>query len=163
GEIAGAGMLIAFLTSITVLPALLALIRPPDEPHPVGFSALASVDRFLESHRVPVVIGTILVVALASPLLALLRFDFDPMHLHNPADESPATFYELRRDPATGANAIDIVAPDLDAATAMAHRLSGLPQVARVRTLDTFVPDDQTAKLRFISEAAASLHEALNP
>jgi hopanoid biosynthesis associated RND transporter like protein HpnN len=163
GEIAGAGMLIAFATSITVLPALLALMKPPSEPHPVGFAALAPVDRFLERHRARVVIGTILAVALASPLLLHLRFDFDPMHLRNAADESVATYYKLRRDPATGANAIDIVASDLDAARAMAHRLSGLPQVAQVRTLDTFVPEDQTVKLRFISEAATALHGSLNP
>jgi hopanoid biosynthesis associated RND transporter like protein HpnN len=163
GEIAGAGMLIAFVTSITVLPALLAVMKPPGEPHPVGFGALAPVDRFLERHRAPVVIVTILAVALASPLLMNLRFDFDPMHLRNGADESVATYYKLRRDPATGANAIEIVAPDLDAAKAMAHRLSGLPEVAQVRTLDTFIPEDQTVKLQFIGEAATALQGSLNP
>ena len=71
GEIAGVGMLIAFATSITVLPALLAIVKPPGEPQPIGFAALAPADRFLERHRVPVVIGTILVVGLASPLLLL--------------------------------------------------------------------------------------------
>jgi hopanoid biosynthesis associated RND transporter like protein HpnN len=162
GEIAGAGMLIAFATSITVLPALLALMKPPGEPRPVGFATLAPVDRFLERHRNAVVIGTILAVVLASPLLTRLRFDFDPMHLHNAADESVATYYKLRRDPATGANAIDIVARDVDTAGVMAHRLSGLPQVAQVRTLDTFVPADQTAKLKLIREAAAALHDSLN-
>ncbi len=156
-------MLIAFATSITVLPALLAAVKPPPEPHPVGIPALAAVDRFLERHRTLVVIGTILAVVLASPMLLYLRFDFDPMHLHNGADESVATYYQLRRDPATGANAIEIAAPNLDAANAMAHRLSGLPQVAQTRTLDKFVPEDQTIKLKFITEAATALHEALNP
>src|SRR5664279_986953 len=36
GEIAGAGMLIAFLSSITVLPAMLRLLNPPGESEPVG-------------------------------------------------------------------------------------------------------------------------------
>ncbi len=163
GEIAGAGMLIAFAASITVLPALLTLLKPPGEPHPVGFAALAPADRFLERHRTTVVITTILAVVLASPLLGRLRFDFDPMHLRDAADESVATYYKLRRDPATGANAIDIVAPDLDAANAMAHRLSRLPQVAQVRTLDSFIPEDQDAKLRLIGEAAAALRDSLHP
>jgi hopanoid biosynthesis associated RND transporter like protein HpnN len=74
-----------------------------------------------------------------------------------------ATYYKLRRDPATGANAIEIVAHDLDAGKAMAHRLSGLPEVAQVRTLDTFIPEDQTLKLRFIGEAATALQGSLNP
>ena len=163
GEIAGAGMLIAFAVSVTVLPALLAILRPPSEPHPVGFAALAPADRFLERHRVPVVIGTIAAVALASPLLSRLKFDFDPMHLRNATDESVATYYRLRKDPATGANAIDIVADDLDGAAAAAHRLSGLPQVGQVRTLNNFIPEDQTVKLKFVNDAAAALDGALNP
>jgi len=163
GEIAGIGMLIAFATSITVLPALLAVVKPPREPHSIGFAVLAPVDRFLDRHRVPVVIGTILVVGCASPLLSQLRFDFDPMHLRNATVESVATYYELRKDPSTGANAIDIVARDLDAANAAAHRISGLPQVAQARTLSAFIPDDQNAKLKAISDAAAALGAVLNP
>jgi hopanoid biosynthesis associated RND transporter like protein HpnN len=164
GAIAGVGMLIAFATSVTVLPALLAIIRPPGEPHPIGFAALAPADRFLERHRVPVVIGTILVVGLASPLLLHLRFDFDPMHLRNATVESVATYYGLRKDPSTGANAIDIVASDLGAASAAAHHISQLPQVAQVRTLSTFIPDHQNAKLKLIGDAAAALDGGvLNP
>ncbi len=41
GKIAGAGMLIAFLTSITVLPALLDLLNPPGEKEAVGYAFLA--------------------------------------------------------------------------------------------------------------------------
>src|SRR5438045_4333211 len=36
GEIAGVGMLVAFTSSITVLPALLRLLNPPGEKEPVG-------------------------------------------------------------------------------------------------------------------------------
>src|SRR5262249_45747998 len=139
------------------------IIKPPAEPHPIGFAVLAPVDRFLEHHRVPVVIGTILVAGFASPLLLYLRFDFDPMHLRNATVESVATYYGLRKDPSTGANAIDIVANDLEAANATALRISGLPQVAQVRTLNAFIPDDQNAKLKLINDAGAALNGALNP
>jgi uncharacterized protein len=162
GEIAGVGMLIAFATSITVLPALLAILKPAAEPRPVGFAFLAPVDQFLERRRIEVVAGTIAVAALASPLLLDLRFDFDPMHLRNATDEAVATYYRLRKDPATGANAIDIVAPNLEAANAIAHRVSGLPEVAQVRTLSNFIPDDQTVKLKFIGDAAQTLDRPLN-
>ena len=122
GEIAGSGMIIAFVTSITLLPALLAVLNPPSEPHPMGFAQLAPVDRFLELHRIPVVVIIILVVA--SPLLFWLQFDFNPLHLQSPKVESVATFLELRKNPQTGANAIEIEAPDLAAANATAQRLS---------------------------------------
>ena len=87
GEIAGSGMIIAFVTSITLLPALLAVLNPPSEPHPMGFAQLAPVDRFLELHRIPVVVIIILVVVLASPLLFWLQFDFNPLHLQSPKVE----------------------------------------------------------------------------
>ena len=61
GKIAGAGMLIAFLTSITVLPALLKMLNPPGESEPVGYAFLAPVDDFLEKHRVIIIVGTIVV------------------------------------------------------------------------------------------------------
>jgi hopanoid biosynthesis associated RND transporter like protein HpnN len=44
GLIAGCGMLIAFLCSITLVPAMLAVLDPPGEPASVGFKALAPLD-----------------------------------------------------------------------------------------------------------------------
>src|SRR5262249_24740751 len=131
GEIAGCGMIVAFLSSITLLPELLTMLQPPGGPRPIGFAALAPVDRVLQRHRMPIVATTIFVVILASPLLLFLPFDFNPLHLRNPKAESVATFLELRKDPQTGANAIEIVAPDLSAADAIAKRLSALPEVAQ--------------------------------
>ena len=37
GQIAGVGMIIAYLTSITLLPALLKVLNPPGEPEPLGY------------------------------------------------------------------------------------------------------------------------------
>src|SRR5215510_12207707 len=58
GQIAGSGMIIAFLTSITVLPALLTLLSPLGEPHSMGFAALGLADRFLDRYRIDVVVIT---------------------------------------------------------------------------------------------------------
>src|SRR5690606_13034030 len=99
GQIAGAGMLIAYFTSITVLPALLTLLKPPGEPEPIGYRALAPIDRFLERYRIAVVGGTGLVALAGLPLLAYLTFDFNPINLRSPKVESVATFLDLRTDP----------------------------------------------------------------
>jgi predicted RND superfamily exporter protein len=48
GLIAGCGMLIAFVCSITLVPAVLALLQPPGETAPVGFRRLAPLDDFLQ-------------------------------------------------------------------------------------------------------------------
>ena len=47
GAIAGTGMIVAFIASITLLPALIALLRAPGERAAVGYAALAPLDRFL--------------------------------------------------------------------------------------------------------------------
>ena len=163
GEIAGAGMVIAFLCSITLLPALLALFKAPLERRPMGFATLAPVDRFLGRHRIAIVAATLAAVIIASPLLLQLRFDFNPLHLRDPAAPAVATYLELRKDPQIGANAIEVLAPNLDAANALVRRLAALPQVSRASTLDSLIPSDQSRKLALIDKAAAAIDPSLSP
>src|ERR1700732_4909736 len=163
GKIAGAGMLVAFLSSITVLPALLKLLNPSGEKEPVGYAFLAPVDQFLEKHRVIIIVGTLLIAVAGLPLLYFLRFDFNPINLRSPKVESIATFLDLRKDPNTGANAINVMTnSDADAKT-IAERLEKLPEVLSVRWLESFVPEDQPAKLKLIGQGAKILSPALNP
>jgi uncharacterized protein len=161
GAIAGVGMIVAYVTSLTLLPALLKVLNPPGEKEPLGFQWLAPVDRFTERHRVPFIAVAALIVFGGMPLLYFLQFDFNPMNLRSPKAESIATYLDLRRDPATGASAIDVLAPSLAAAKEMSARLVKVPEVSKVMTLDTFVPDDQQAKLGFIRKAAAVLDPTL--
>jgi uncharacterized protein len=163
GEIAGAGMVIAFLSSITVLPALLRLLNPPGEKEPVGYAFLAPLDRFLEDHRIPIVVGTLALAVAGLPLLYFMKFDFNPMNLRNPKVESIATFLDLRKDPNTGANAINVLTRSEADAKKIEARLEKLPEVLRVQSLDSFVPEDQPAKLKLIAQAARVLNPALSP
>jgi hypothetical protein len=163
GAIAGAGMLIAFTSSLTVLPALLKLLNPPGEKEPVGYAFLAPLDTFLERHRIPIVVGTLLVAAAGMPLLYFLKFDFNPMNLRNPNAESIATFLDLRKDPNTGANAINVMTNSEADARKIEDRLQKLPEVLEVRSLDSFIPADQGPKLKLIAQAAKVLGPALNP
>lgn len=163
GKIAGAGMIIAFIASVTVLPALLALLNPPGEEEPLGYKFLAPVDDFLERHRIAVVVCTLGVAILGLPLLYFLHFDFNPMNLRSPKVESIAAYLDLRRDPNTGTNAVEVLAPSQPAAREIQSKLAKLPEVARVLSLDTFIPDDQQAKLGIIRKAAAGLDQVLKP
>ncbi|HLX17627.1 MAG TPA: MMPL family transporter [Bradyrhizobium sp.] len=163
GKIAGVGMLVAFFSSITVLPSLLSLLNPPGEKEPVGYAFLAPVDRFLEEHRVIIVVGTLLIAAAGLPLLYFLRFDFNPINLRNPNVESIATFLDLRKDPNTGANAVNVMTRSEADAKKIEERLSKLPEVLRVMSLDGFVPEDQPEKLKLIAQGAKVLNPALNP
>jgi hopanoid biosynthesis associated RND transporter like protein HpnN len=161
GQIAGIGMIIAYLTSITLLPALLAVFNPPGEKEPLGYAALAPVDEFMERHRIAIIVGTAVVVLGGLPLLFFLQFDFNPINLRSPKVESIATYLDLRRDPMAGANAIDILAPSLPAAREIGDQLSKLPAVERVLTLDSFIPSEQEKKLVLIKAAAPKIEPAL--
>jgi hopanoid biosynthesis associated RND transporter like protein HpnN len=163
GEIAGVGMLVAFTSSITVLPALLRLLNPPGESEPVGYAFLAPVDHFLEKHRIIIVVGTLSIAIAGLPLLYFMKFDFNPMNLRNPKAESIATFLDLRKDPNTGANAIDVLTQSEADAKKIEAQLEKLPEVLRVQSLEGFVPEDQPAKLKLIVQGAKVLNPALNP
>ncbi len=155
GLIAGTGMIIAFLMSITFLPALLVLLNPPGEPREVGYRALAPVDRFMARHRRAILALTALSVASGLPLLKRLEFDFNPINLRSAKVESVSTFNDLMQDPVTAPNTIEILAPSLADAETLAAKIDRLPEVSRTVTLASFVPDRQPEKLAVIADAAS--------
>jgi len=163
GLIAGTGMIIAFLSAITVLPALLSLLRPPAEREPVGYKFLAPADAFLSNHRYAVVFGTLGVALLGTPLLRDLHFDFNPLNLRSSKVESVATLLDLEKDPQTNTQTIDVLAPNFAAAQPLIARLEKLPEVARVTTLEDLVPRDQDEKLAIIAQTAAVLRPLFDP
>jgi uncharacterized protein len=163
GVIAGCGMGIAYLASMLLLPAHLQLLSPPAEPRPLGYLAMAKVDLFLGRHRMAVVVTTTLVVIAGLPLLPRLQFDFNPLDLRNPNEEAMATYSELSQDPVLNASVMEVLAGSPDAAAVAAKRLSMLPQVGQARTIDSFIPSDQTDKIAAIQSAAEKLDVVLNP
>ena len=163
GLIAGTGMIIAFLTTVTLLPALLAVLKPAGEAAPVGWAWLAPLDHFLDHQRNWVVGLTLAAVVLGLPLLRGLSFDFNPLNLRSKQVESVSTLLDLFRDPNTSPNAIDVLEPNLADASAMAEKLKQLPEVAKVRTLESFVPKDQDEKLAIIDDANFFFANTLNP
>jgi uncharacterized protein len=162
GQIAGFGMIVAYLSSLTLLPALLTLLSPPGEPDHIGYRALAPADRFIERYRLAVIGGTVAVAVLGLPLLFYLKFDFNPVNLRSSAVESVATFLDLRSDPTIGANAINVVVPNADEAVKVAERLRQVPEVDRVLTVHDFVPADQERKLAMIAKLARQMRPALD-
>ena len=161
GLIAGVGMFVALLTTVTTLPALLRLFAPPGESATPGFPRLAPVDDFLDRHRKPILIGTLAVVIGALPLLKFLHFDFNPLHLKDPHAESMATLLALKDSPEASVNDVTLLAPSLAQADAAAKRLDALPEVGRTVTLSTFIPADQAAKRTSIAAASSELMPAL--
>ncbi len=163
GVIAGCGMVIALVFSVSLLPALVMLLPPKASVGEVGFVALAGVDRFLEKRRAQVLWAFGLSMAASIALLPLVQFDFNPLHLRDPNSPAMQTLTDLMHDPDRTPNTIDVLADNAQAAKLLARRLAVLPEVGQVVTIDSFVPDDQPAKLARISDASLLLDLTLNP
>jgi uncharacterized protein len=161
GKIAGVGMIVAYLTSVTLLPALIRVLRPGPEKSSPGFRKLAGADDFLDRNRKTMLFVAAVLILGASPLLLHLRFDFNPLHLKDPHTESMATLLALKDSPEIGVNNVRVMADSLPEADAIASRLSKLPEVGRTITLTTFIPNDQPAKLAAIAAAAHVLSPVL--
>lgn len=154
GLISGVGMLIGWLMAMTLLPALMLLARPEAEGREVGYPGFAPLDAFLlrRARGVTIAAGVLALACIAT--LPLLRFDTDPINLRDPGKESVATFIELMGSLDTNPNTLDALAPNLEAAQALARRLEALPQVGRALTLASFIPEGQPEKLAILEDAA---------
>ena len=164
GVIAGCGMFIALILNLTLLPALIALSKPPTSDFRPGENRLLTrVDAVVLSRRRWVLGGAVALAALCAALLPWLRFDFNPIHMKSAKVESVATLFDLMSDPDESPNTLELIEPSLGAAQATAARLARLSTVSQTRTLASFVPDDQPEKLAAIADAASLLDLTLDP
>jgi hopanoid biosynthesis associated RND transporter like protein HpnN len=163
GKVAGIGMIVAFLLSITMLPAMLMLLNPPGEHEDVGFRSLGRVGDFMTHHRRNVIRIAVAAGVLSAGLMAFVRFDSNPLDLRSPRMESVSTLFDLMKNPQTSPNTIDVPALSLTDADAVAERIAQEPLVGQTLTLSSFVPDQQKEKLALIADAANLLDATLNP
>ena len=167
GEIAGAGMFIAFFCTITFLPALLRFFNPHQETTPIGLPGGAVADDFLHRRR-RFVLALFGVLALAGAVSAVtLKFDANPLDTKDPDTESMRTIHSLLADPQTNPFYADALTPNIEAARALADQLGKLPEVSQAISGATFVPQNQDQKLAMLAQAqtilAPTLLAAANP
>jgi hopanoid biosynthesis associated RND transporter like protein HpnN len=162
GLVAGVGMLIAFLCTLTFLPAALTLMRPGPETAEIGFTRLAPLDRgIVRFHRA--ILGVCVILAVVGAIgIPMLQFDADPLHTKDPHTEAVETLRDLMADPITTPYSIDAVLPDLQTAVTDGDKAAKLPLVAEVLTLQSLVPEDQPAKLALLADAENILAPTLS-
>ena len=163
GLIAGGGMLIAFLCTLLVMPALLAVCRAADAPAAaeVGLAWLRPLDPVLVRWRWPVLVLAGALTIAGAVALPRLAFDGDPLNTKDPSTEAMRTLRDLMADPLTNPYSIEALAPSVDAAAALAAKLRALPLVDEVLTLGSLAPENQAGKLPFIADAANLLAPTL--
>jgi hopanoid biosynthesis associated RND transporter like protein HpnN len=163
GLIAGSGMLIALALNLTLLPALLQLLRVRGFREADGLKGAAPLDGWLIRHRRWMVIAVIVTALASLAAMTRLRFDFDPINLESPKAESVQTLFDLMRDPNTSPYSLDELTPSAAQAKALADRLGALSEVTQVIWVGSFVPADQQAKLDILSDARELLSPTLSP
>ncbi len=161
GLIASAGMVIALFLNLTLLPALLTLLRPPTETRAVGYAWAGPIDRFLIVRRREVLIVAAVTAIAGLALLPALRFDFNPLNLKDPRTESVSTLFDLMDDPRTSPNALNVLVADAAAAEKMTSRLKALPEVGLALSVANFIPEQQDGKLSIIEDLAFIIEPSL--
>lgn len=159
GFIAGTGMFIALFASLTVLPALLALIPPGPAPAATGggFRLVFTPARARAVVALAAAVGFLSIYATLGA-----RFDFDPLNLKDPKTESVQTLRDLMADGQAGRYSIEVLEKDLAAARATAAKAEKLDVVDEVRSLADFVPKDQDDKLVIVADMALFLAPSLS-
>jgi hopanoid biosynthesis associated RND transporter like protein HpnN len=162
GTIAGAGMGIALVCTLTLLPALLSLMKPARQSKELSLPFGPKLDSFLHCYYKPV-LGVFALLGLAG-LVAGVRMPFDanPLNTQDPNSEPMRTLRSLADNPVTNPFNINIMVPNLDTARALTDKLSKLPEVSQVISAATFVPADQQASLDQLNQAQVLMLPSLD-
>ncbi len=159
GWISGFGMLISFVITLTVIPALLSLLPfKPGAPArtPGGI-------RLVETHGGKILGGTAFLVLASALLLTGLRFDHNPLNLHDQDGAALSTFRQLLADNDLTPWTAIMVAGDTAQADSYRERFTRLDQVETVLSVADFIPAGQDEKLYIIDEMNLLLGDVSAP
>ncbi len=161
GWISGFGMMISFVVTLTVIPALLALaplkLGPDKNSPPEDRAGRYRLIDLPTAHAGKILGVTAILVIASALLLTNLRFDHNPLNLHDQDGAALNTFRRLLADnglsPWTGV----MIASDAAEAARYEALFAGSDLVEQTRSVADFIPGDQEAKLSVIDEMSLLL------
>ncbi len=159
GLIAGAGVLVALFVSLTFIPAALGIIG--GEGRAFGRKKKRNGPGVWTHLSAPIAIVAVALGAASLLLLPQARFDADPMSLRDPSSQSVAGFNLLFEDKDTVPYRLTMIATSKAEVESVASGARAIEEVGGVRSLLTFIPDNQEDKLDLIDFASGSLVFAL--
>ncbi|CAI3931514.1 MMPL family transporter [Commensalibacter papalotli (ex Botero et al. 2024)] len=164
GLIAGIGMFIAFVCTVTFLPALLSVLRPSVVQKDAGFPWLKPLDKKIRQYRFGIITVYAILGAIGIFLLVDQKvvFDADPFHTKDPRSEGMMALKKMMGDPNTSPYTADIIVNTPEEAKEMAEKLKKLPTVKSVVWLDSFIPEKQQQKMLMLQDAASILLPTLS-
>nr|WP_225737353.1 MMPL family transporter [Dyella acidiphila] len=162
GTIAGVGMGIALVCTLSLLPALFSLFKPQRQTKELSLPFGPKMDGFLH-HRYKRVLIVFLVLGLVGLYAAIrMPFDANPLNTQDQTSEPMRTLRSLADNPITNPFNINIMVPDLQTARTLSDKLSKLPEVSSVISAATFVPPDQDASLEQLNQAQVLMLPSLD-
>ncbi|HVR67687.1 MAG TPA: MMPL family transporter [Verrucomicrobiae bacterium] len=161
GVIASMGMVIALVVTLTLMPALLSLRPLPQRPRRI-LDAAVTAESGLRHHAGLIVVLAGVAAVLAVLPLGRLYFDPDTFNLKDPGTESVTTLRELVADGDVAAYPVDYILKGEKRVPELAAKLAADPSVAKVTTIETYVPQDQEEKLAIIGDMALFMEPILN-
>ena len=163
GLISTIGLFIAVILNLTLLPACLTFLGSPRNHPPLLYLRTQTAYQRLMRHRnfltVIITLSFIAVIALST----FIELDSNMLNLRDNRLESVKIARELSQNPDTTPFQINILAPSRSQANALEQRLSSLPQVSLVQSIERFIPSNQVEKQAIIEDARFILEPSLFP
>ena len=163
GLIAGVGMCIALLCTLTLLPALLWLFQPRDQGGELALPFGARWDAWMWRRHKGILWLFTLLGAVGAVAAVTMPFDANPLHTQARDSEPMRTLRSMADNPVTNPFNINIMVPGLAQARELSARLEKLPEVSAVISAATFVPPDQSASLDQLEQAQDLILPSLTP
>ncbi len=163
GLIAGIGMIIALVCTLTLLPSMLTLFQPKIVEALAGFPRLKLLDKKFRQYRW-YILSVYVVIAIIGIFFLLdqkVTFDADPFHTKDSHSEGMKALQLLMNDPNTNPYTADVIAKSPEKAKKLVNQLGQLSSVHNVIWLGSFVPEDQKVKIPMIKDAASILLNTL--
>lgn len=154
GIISAIGVMTAFFVSVTFLPAI---------PDLTGSGTRFRQDRIHAAftatgkHARPLAVIVVATAMAGLFVLPQVRFDADQMSLRDPQSPSVTGFNILFEDPDTVPYRLSRLAASYEEVRETARRLEHLDSVASVRSLYTFIPENQEMKGDLVDMSAGTL------
>jgi hopanoid biosynthesis associated RND transporter like protein HpnN len=164
GTIAGVGMGIALVCTLSLLPALFSLFKPLRQTQELSLAFGPKMDVLLHRHFKPVLIVFALLGVVGLYAGIRMPFDANPLNTQDQHSEPMRTLRSLADNPITNPFNINIMVPDLATARTLSDKLSKLPEVSQVISAATFVPSEanQQASLDQLNQAQVLMLPSLN-
>jgi len=151
GIISGGGMIIAVITSLTLIPAFFAVARDPIPSTDLPFAdALTTV---VADNPKATVYGTLALAIVLAAVASQATFDYSTLSLKDPKSEAMTTLRELHEQDIVTDYALTYLADDVSSAEKSKRALLQLDVVSEVKTPRDYLPKYQQENLLILEDA----------